>query len=395
MLKVLILGPYPYTETEKFEGGVLQVVMRLSEYLAKMPEIQVFVATKSDKITQQEIKKIGNITVYFYPRIFPNFDWLVFKLGMYLSVKKIIQEIKPDIIHSQGAVDSILTGIRFQHKIPHIVTIHGIVNNELNGRLHNSTIFQKLESWFQKKCEIYNFKRLQNLYCLSQEIKNAVTKINHHKINIFENNNPIDEQFFKFQRHQNNQKFPIILFVAAIVKRKGLHILLEAIDNLIQKNILVQLRVVGPSNWDPIYVEELKQKYHSLIEQDYIQFLGGIAQEELLQEFAKATIFVLPSLTETKPMVISQAMACGLPVISNSIGGIPEMIIHNQTGLLLKQNSPIEIQHNIELLLSNPSLYTLISNQSKIVAENNYNPIMVAKKHVEIYTELHQPLMLQ
>ena len=389
MIKVLILGPYPYTETEKFEGGVLQVVMRLSEYLAKMPGIEVFVASKSDKITKQEIKKIGNLTVYFYPRIFPNFDWLLLKLGMYLSIKKILQNIKPDIIHSQGTVDCILTGIRFQHKIPHLVTIHGIVNNEFKGQFHQSSILQKIEAWFQKKCELYNFKRIKNLYCLSQEIKNAVTKINHQKINIFENNNPIDEQFFKIQRNHTEQKLPIILFVAAIVKRKGLHILLEAISKLISKNVKVQLRVVGPSNWDPEYVEELKQKYQSLIEQNYIQFLGGIAQERLLEEFSKAFIFVLPSLTETKPMVISQAMACGLPVITNPIGGIPEMIIHNQTGILLAQNTPTEIQENIERLLNDTALYTKISQQSKLAAENNYNPMEVAKQHVEIYKKLY------
>ena len=158
---------------------------------------------------------------------------------------------------------------------------------------------------------------------------------------------------------------------------------------MIYKNVKIQLRVVGPSNWDPEYVEELKLKYQSLIEQNYIQFLGGIAQERLLEEFSKAFIFVLPSLTETKPMVISQAMACGLPVITNPIGGIPEMIIHNQTGILLPQNTATEIQENIERLLNDTELYTKISHQSKLVAENNYNPMEVAKKHVEIYKKLY------
>ena len=69
---------------------------------------------------------------------------------------------------------------------------------------------------------------------------------------------------------------------------------------------------------------------------------------------AAADIFVLPSSTEALPTVLIQAMAVGLPVVATAVGGIPELVEHGTTGILVPLGNPLRLSEAIDRLLGSP-----------------------------------------
>ncbi len=88
--------------------------------------------------------------------------------------------------------------------------------------------------------------------------------------------------------------------------------------------------------------------------EQYIQFLGRIERAELVSELAKADLAILPSHTDTFGLSIAEAQACGLPVISYRTGGIPEVVAHGESGILVDIFDKSALAEAIINLVNNP-----------------------------------------
>ena len=95
---------------------------------------------------------------------------------------------------------------------------------------------------------------------------------------------------------------------------------------------------------------------------NYVQLLGPKPQHEVRKHLAAGMVFVLPSVIDPAggmdnlPTVIMEAMATGLPVVSTSIGGIPEMVIDNETGFLVSAGDAVALADAIEKMINDRSL---------------------------------------
>ena len=152
----------------------------------------------------------------------------------------------------------------------------------------------------------------------------------------------------------------IVLFVGRVVPAKGVHTLVEAMRLVLAREISCSLLVVGrfsgpPSPawlknrqsrplWDEIerlrfgYEEHLARLSEGIEER--VRFLGRVPHQELGSYYRLADVFVLPSFNEAFPLVILEAMSCGCPVIATDVGGIPEMLVHGETGLVVGPGDP-------------------------------------------------------
>jgi glycosyltransferase involved in cell wall biosynthesis len=107
---------------------------------------------------------------------------------------------------------------------------------------------------------------------------------------------------------------------------------------------------------------ELRGQIERLDLQNFVALSGAKPQREVRQRLAAANIFVLPSVVDPEggmdnlPTVIMEAMATGLPVVSTAIGGIPEMVVENETGFLLEPGDAVGLTNAIETSISNLSL---------------------------------------
>ena len=81
-------------------------------------------------------------------------------------------------------------------------------------------------------------------------------------------------------------------------------------------------------------------------------------------------------------------MAAGLPVIASAVGGIPELICHGQTGLLIDPRSSTSILTSMERILFNPAFASGLADAAKIEARTRFHPRSIAEAHLNIYREL-------
>ncbi len=166
----------------------------------------------------------------------------------------------------------------------------------------------------------------------------------------------------------------VILFVGRVCPEKGVHVLVEAIPRVAQQRDDVVLLVVGGFSQQPpsplwtqhrdgqfAEIEALKPDYKNHLERladglgDRVRFFGKVPYEDLPAYYGLADIFVHPAVwQEPFGMTLTEAMGCGLPVVSTRSGGIPEIVVDGETGLLVRAGDPEALADAILDLAGDP-----------------------------------------
>lgn len=139
-----------------------------------------------------------------------------------------------------------------------------------------------------------------------------------------------------------------LLHVGRLSAEKGQAGLISAFAQMRRRGIDAELRIVG----DGPLEAELKQQVHDLKLGDHCVFLGRQGEEGVLEELRKADAFVIASLMEGLPVVLMEAMACRVPVIAPCIAGIPELVVHDETGLLFTPGDWNDLSKQLFLMLA-------------------------------------------
>ncbi|HEV2694980.1 MAG TPA: glycosyltransferase family 4 protein, partial [Verrucomicrobiae bacterium] len=104
--------------------------------------------------------------------------------------------------------------------------------------------------------------------------------------------------------------------------------------------------------------------------------------------FEAATFLALPTLEDNCPMVVLEAMAAGVPVLASNVGGVPDLIEPEVTGLLCDPQRPETFQAAVQRLLTDPAFARELAARARLAADKRFHPEAIAKKHVEIYWEV-------
>lgn len=160
-----------------------------------------------------------------------------------------------------------------------------------------------------------------------------------------------------------------LLTVCRITPVKSIETLIESISVLKVRGIHVDLYIVGPAVSDS-YLNLLESRTRELGVEDRIIFTGPVnCREHIMQYYADADIFVLPSVSEGIPKVIAEAMAKGLPLIATRVGGLPELIENGVNGILIEPKDILGLAAAIELISLNPVIQRSLSIASLEGAE--------------------------
>ncbi len=145
-----------------------------------------------------------------------------------------------------------------------------------------------------------------------------------------------------------------LLFVANCLPHKGLHFLIPALH--LVKNIPFVLDIVGDYTLNVTYVKKIKRAIKKYGLEEQVFWHGKVSREEIGQYYSRADIFVLPSLKEAFGLVLLEAMAFGLPVVATRVGGIPEVVEHQKTGLLVPPGNIVALSQAITILVKDENL---------------------------------------
>jgi glycosyltransferase involved in cell wall biosynthesis len=150
---------------------------------------------------------------------------------------------------------------------------------------------------------------------------------------------------------------PLILAVGRLRAKKGLDTLIDACRLLHERGLRVRCDIVG-------YGEEHDALAHRIENAGlgrHVRLVGKLAREQVLERYARATLFVQPSRITANgdrdgiPNVLLEAMAMGLPVVASRVSGIPEVVRDGVNGLLVQADAPLALADAIERVLHYPA----------------------------------------
>jgi glycosyltransferase involved in cell wall biosynthesis/Flp pilus assembly protein TadD/ubiquinone/menaquinone biosynthesis C-methylase UbiE len=206
-------------------------------------------------------------------------------------------------------------------------------------------------------CYDYLFKRANMITAPSAYIRDVLAARGCSRDRILVHRCGVNLNAFCPGRQKHQQAPTTLLTVARLVEKKGIEYALKAFAELPDRSDL-QYRIIG----DGPLREELNELVGRLGLQNEVTFLGAQEKARVVEEMANADIFVLTSVTasdgdeEGLPVSLIEAHAMGLPVVSTRHSGIPELVIHGQSGLLAKERDVKGIAENMELLIARREL---------------------------------------
>src|SRR5437667_2373802 len=162
----------------------------------------------------------------------------------------------------------------------------------------------------------------------------------------------------EFGRADFSSSPPVIIAVGRLILKKGFGDLIRACALLAERGKSFRCEIIGEG---PLG-NELRRQIDELCLQNNVVVTGAKPQTHLRRRLAAANVFVLPSMIDPDggmdnlPTVIMEAMATGLPVVSTNIGGIPEMVIENETGFLVQPGDAVAMADAISKIVGDASV---------------------------------------
>lgn len=177
-----------------------------------------------------------------------------------------------------------------------------------------------------------------------------------------------------------------ILSVGRLVPRKGHAFLIDAVKLLVDRGRNIKLVIVG---YGPLK-NELMAKGRSID----LEIKEAISEEELNEEYKKADVFVLPSITDNQGekeglgLVALEAIYFGVPVVAFDNGGIGEVIIDGKTGLLIPEKDVAGLAKAIEKMLDDKELRARLIKEATEFASRTFSAEVLARQQAELYKEI-------
>ena len=198
----------------------------------------------------------------------------------------------------------------------------------------------------------------------------------------------VNSALFKSRPSKERSEPVVFGLLGRLVEKKGTHILIDACSKLkkTHANFVVQIVGNGPLQ------EQLETQAATLGLENEIQFLGAKPHSEIAPWLDNLDYFVLPCVRDSQgdmdgiPVALMEAMLKGVPVISSDISGVPELVIHNDTGLAAKNGDADDLAKILEQAINEPaeSLHGRIE-KAKTHVMNEYDLTANAKRLAKLF----------
>lgn len=293
-----------------------------------------------------------------------------------------------ELIHAHDwLVGDAAIALKHAFKLPIVATIHATEYGRYNG-IHNVRQQyingkEKLlthEAWRIIVCSQYMCQEIQRVFQSPVDkidvVYNGIRPEKKHHDNKFDR--------IKFRRRFANDQEKIIYYVGRMTYEKGVSVLLNAAPKIIHAmGGGVKFIIIGGGN-----TSRLKHQARSLGIWEQCYFTGFMSDADLDKFQTIADCAVFPSLYEPFGIVALESFAARVPVVVSDTGGLPEVVQHNQTGIVTRANDPDSLTWGILAVLKNPlHSQQLVDNAYKSIAERfNWNNL--AKQTIAVYHQI-------
>jgi len=316
--------------------------------------------------------------IFYHTAIVGRWGWLRSAYtGCIRSVRQQLQPIQPDLVHGQGserygALAAACSGF------PNVLTLHG--NMRFIAALNQARPFSYL--WLAARLESFVLPRTDGVVCISNYTRDAVKDL---APRTWVLPNAVDKSFFDVQPAPAASAPPIGLCVGIIGLRKNQNNFIRALDPLAQEREFKIVFVGETARNEHAYGEQ----FHQLVrERPWCEYAGVVSREQLKTRLAAASFVVLPTREDNCPMVVLEAMAAGVPVLASKVGGVPDLIEPEKTGLFCDPARPESFREGVARLLGDRPWAQQLAVNARAEALRRFHPQVVAQQHLEIYRQV-------
>jgi glycosyltransferase involved in cell wall biosynthesis len=181
----------------------------------------------------------------------------------------------------------------------------------------------------------------------------------------------------------------IILYLGRIHRIKGIDLLVKAYVYLINEMNFKDavLVVAGP---DDGFLNEVKSLVYNLGIAGSVLFTGPLYGRDKLEAFVDSEIFVLPSRYETFPLTVLEVYACGKPIVASKVGGLKDLVIDGETGLLFDSENVEQLAESVFNLLNDTDVAKEMGLKGKNFVRENFTIENVVERLERVYEEVVQ-----
>jgi len=280
------------------------------------------------------------------------------------SAVRLRREFKPDVVHAHWWFPNGLVGTwlgRMSNK-PLVTTLHGS-----DVRLARSVAFSRpaFRHVLHRSAAVTAVSRW--LASEAQQVVSAPKAIVAPM--------PVATDLFS---PGGNRQADRLLFVGRLNKQKGIEMLLQAVSRVARP---IQLDVVG----DGEDRDALQELAGALGIADRVRWHGALPQPRLADFYRGATALVVPSVEEGLGLVAVEAQLCETPVIAFDSGGLPDIVQHDRTGVLVTTIDATALAAGITSLLDRPDRGAALGAAGRLHALATFAPESVAKRYTDVY----------
>jgi glycosyltransferase involved in cell wall biosynthesis len=304
-----------------------------------------------------------------------------FDLSVIPSLRRIVKNRQPQLLITHSVKSHfVLWRSRLWQDYPWVAFHHGYTSTDLKMRVYN-----RLDQWSLPKAD----RLVTVCQVFANELANATgvpivrISVQH---NAIRRPQPVStaaaealREHLGVARHER-----LVLSVGRLSREKAHLDLIEAFRRLSESTpeIPTKLVIVG----DGPERARLEAAVGSSGCKDRVIFTGQV--NDVGTFYAAANVFVLPSHSEGSPNVLLEAMAANLPIVTTSVGGVPEMVENNESALLVPANDPQSLASSIGQLLTDREVAQRLTRNAAILVDTRYTPEKYARSMIETYRQV-------
>lgn len=360
---------YYIPSIDKSSGGIAGFIQPLARGLGKLCELHIATHKTDNMVT------LENCELHFLPSSQMSLKYFQIKR----EFLRLLDQIHPDVVHSNGCWTpySAYT-ITWAEKLGYqtVLSPHGMLEPYILKRHYLTRKWPAL-MLYQKRAIKKAF-----LVATSELELNNLSKLHwNSQIAIVPNCVQIDEISPKTNYSINKS----ILYLGRIHEKKGIELLVEAVCNLKEQLLGWAVSVVG--NGDEAYIQQLKESVKQARVDDIIKFHDPVYGQEKFDLYRKSDLFILPTYSENFGIVVAEALACGVPVITTK--GTPWSELESgHCGWWCDTNAD-SITNALQEFLRLPSTTIAeMGNNGRQLVEKRYSVDAVSSQMMELYMRL-------